>query len=728
MSDKNPNSSAVYLVSVALDVPIDQLFDYEMPADKVVSVGERVVVPFGRRMLSGIVLKVHQDRPEGRALKSVALVPGDMPALPDALLRLCRFTADYYQMALGCVLSIALPQAFRQTEPWLDRRRDPYWQARDVEALLGRIASRAHKQRELAEHLREPIRQSVARRLAGDAARWLTTWADEGLVHEVTPPAQHWQPVKGKQLNAEQAQAVSTLAGQQGYAAFLLYGITGSGKTEVYLQTIADYRQRGRQVLVLVPEINLTPQLETRFRERFPQEHIVSLHSGMADGERTRGWMAAATGEAGIVLGTRLSVFTPMPDLGLIVVDEEHDGSYRQNEGVRYSARDLAIVRARQADVPVVLGSATPSIESWHNVQEGRYRLLTLTQRAVHGARLPELSLLPMIGSVMQEGLTPQAIAAVRKTTAAGGQVLVFVNRRGYAPVLNCTACGWMSSCPHCSARLVLHRDAGRLRCHHCGHESRVPHACPDCGNADMSAIGVGTQRVEAALTALFPQANVLRIDRDSTRRKGTLGEMLAQVHDGDADILVGTQMLAKGHDFPGVQLVLVLNADSGLFSADFRAEEKLFAQLMQVAGRAGRAGQEGRVLIQTQFPEHPFFAALIEGDYAEFAGRLLDERRALELPPFSAWALVRAEGRDGRDVQHALRDARQLLQEQGVDASTPLPALLARKAGLERMHSVVSAPSRKKLAEALYALRIHWQNAPPPRIRWLADVDPHDF
>ena len=442
-------------------------------------------------------------------------------------------------------------------------------------------------------------------------------------------------------------------------ACFLLHGITGSGKTEVYVHLMHEMLQRGGQVLLLVPEINLTPQLENYFRSRFPDVELVSLHSGLADGERAQNWLKAQSGAARIVLGTRLAVFTPLPKLSLILVDEEHDASFKQQDGLRYSARDVAIFRANQRAVPIVLGSATPSLESWYNAQSGRYRLLQLKQRAVQPAKLPTVRCMDVSQLPLKDGLSQPLLAAIETRLQLGEQSLIFINRRGYAPVLMCSACGWLSECKHCAGKLVLHLKDRSLRCHHCGQQQRVPHACPTCGDADLKPVGIGTQRVETALQEHFPQARILRVDRDSTRNKGAWNAMRKQIHDGEADILIGTQMLAKGHDFPNLTLVGVLSPDGALYSADFRASEKLFAQLTQVGGRAGRADKPGEVIVQTAFPNHPLFQALRAHDYEIWAQTLLAERQMAGFPPFTYQVLLSAEGKQEADVLAFLQQAR---------------------------------------------------------------------
>ena len=726
------HESPVSYLQVALDVPVQRTFDY-LWQGSAPTPGSRVVVPFGKQVLSGVILAVRTtlDPHSGVSadkLKAALSVFDDMPALPAEILALCRFCSEYYAWPLGQVVAAALPGTFRQAQPWQGGQSLQYWQALDVDQLLTQIGPRARKQRALAEFLEVPRSTDEIRSVAGDALRWLKDWAANGAVHTVEPLADLRPPQASEhpELTPGQASAVAALNAAQGFKPFLLYGITGSGKTEVYLREIEARLSAGGQVLVLVPEINLTPQLEGRFRARFPQEHIVSLHSGLADGERTRNWLLAAQGRARIVLGTRLAVFTPLPALALIVVDEEHDLSYRQQEGFRYSARDVAVYRAHQASVPIVLGSATPSMESWRNMREGRYRLLELPQRAVSGATSPRMQLISTQQQRLFDGLTQTAINTLRDCLDAGQQALVFINRRGYSPVLACHECGWIASCKRCDARLVLHREDRRLRCHHCGWESPPPAQCPDCGNADLQPLGFGTQRLEETLAGLFPDTPPLRIDRDNTRRKGSLDAMLQQVHDGRARLLVGTQMLAKGHDFAGLSLVVVVNADAGLFSTDFRAQERLFAQLLQVAGRAGRAGLPGRVLIQTRYHDDPFYPQLLSGDYAAFADRVLQERKANELPPYAAWAMLRAESRTLLRTVEFLREAVTLLRTQGgIHAAAPIPALMMRKANQERAQVLVSARSRPALQSAMRFLMAELLSKKAPGVRWSLDIDP---
>jgi primosomal protein N' (replication factor Y) len=525
---------------------------------------------------------------------------------------------------------------------------------------------------------------------------------------------------------------VSSQGLSQGFKPWLLHGITGSGKTEVYIRLLQSVlAANDGQALVLVPEINLTPQLEARFRSRLPEFPMVSLHSNLSESERLQNWRLAQSGQARIVIGTRLAVFTPMPKLRLVIVDEEHDGSYKQQDGMRYHARDVALMRAKRRNVPIVLGSATPALETWHNALTGKYGLLKLADRAVLAAKLPDIRCIDVSKGGTQDGLSPILLEAMRERLRRGEQSLLFINRRGYAPVLLCSSCNWIAPCSRCSSRLVVHLRQGRLRCHHCGHEVKITRQCPSCGNPDLHPTGHGTQRLEATLAALFPEARILRVDRDSTRRKHALTDMLTAVHADEVDILVGTQMLAKGHDFPNLTLVGVVDADSALFSPDFRAAERMFAQLMQVAGRAGRADKAGEVLIQTAFPDHALFNALREQNYAAYAQELLHERKQTQLPPYAYMALLRAEANDYGMVQRFLKfaadNARELNEK--VTIYDPVRPQMERLKGMERGHLLMQANSRpplQRLLKTLVAnLSAHPLNA---KIRWAVDVDPLEF
>jgi primosomal protein N' (replication factor Y) len=519
---------------------------------------------------------------------------------------------------------------------------------------------------------------------------------------------------------------------REGFGRFhpvLLAGITGSGKTEVYLRLIAETLARGQQALYLVPEIGLTPQLESRVRDRFPGVTVVAAHSNLGEGERAAAWISAQTGHARIVLGTRLAALSPMPQLGLLIVDEEHDPSYKQHEGLRYSARDVAVRRAQIAGIPVVLGSATPSLESWSNAKQGRYALAELKERAFAAARLPEVRTIDTRADKPRDGLSDALLRALRKRIDRHEQSLVFLNRRGFAPVLFCRSCAWHSTCARCSANLVLHLKAGAMRCHHCGHREKIPARCPGCGSPDLAPVGHGTQRIEDALRAALPGARIARVDRDTTARKGAFAAVLAQVRDEKIDILVGTQMLAKGHDYPRMTLVGVVDSDAALFSADFRASERLFSLLTQVAGRAGRADEPGEVLIQTDFPTHPLYAAVAAHDYAAFAEDALAQRRLAGFPPFAHIAMLRAESRHPGEAAAFLGVAVKLAQGIAgkVEIFDPVPAPLARKAGYERMQLLVRASSRAALQPFLRRWKSALDERSERRVRWSLDVDPQE-
>jgi primosomal protein N' (replication factor Y) len=657
------------ILRLALDVPLPRLFDYRTDAASPSDVGCRAVVPFAHGRKVGLVLGVLEatDQPEEK-LKVTEAVLRDMPPLPADWIALCEFCARYYQHPLGQVMAFALPPLLRRGK--LPRPVKP----------------------------RSPTEPPPP-----------------------TPPS----------LLPGQRQAVTMIGAAAGFETFLLHGITGSGKTEVYLHAIARVLAAGRQALMLVPEIALTPQLEQRVSARFPGASIVSAHSGVADAARARGFLEALAGRADIVLGTRLSVFMPLPRLGLIVVDEEHDGSFKQQEGLRYSARDVAVFRAKQAGVPIVLGSATPSLESFHHALSGRYRLLELTSRAV-AESLPTVRIIDTRREKLQDGLGAELLAALARRLELGEQSLIFLNRRGYAPVLACPACGWVSRCRRCAANLVVHLADRRLRCHHCGLEAGLPRACPDCGNQDIHPFGRGTQRLESALSERFPGARVLRVDRDSASTPAKWQALLAAIHGGEADILVGTQMLAKGHDFPRLTLVGVAGADAALFAADFRAPERLFAQLMQVGGRSGRAQLPGEVLIQTEYPDHPLYRALAAHDYGAFARAQLEERRQAGFPPFAFQALLRAEAPAMEQSLAFLAEARTAalpLAGQAVSLYDPVPMRLARRMSLERAQLLVESAQRP----ALQAFLAEWMERlqslrAPGSLRWHLDVDPLEF
>jgi primosomal protein N' (replication factor Y) len=727
------------IVRVALDVPLDSLFDYVAEGASADDVGLRVLVPFGPRQRVGVVVAVADNSEiDAARLKPVLRIYRDIPPLTPDLLELYAFCNRYYHHPLGEIILNALPTGLRRAQPVRIKTTSRYRLTGPGRGVaLTDLPARAVVKRKLLHALLEhgALAAGEVAAISFSARKAMLEFVAAGWVEEqrepvatgLRPPAPKPAPV----LNAEQLNAVQSVLSQLAeFQVWLLHGITGSGKTEVYLHLIGAVIARGGQALVLVPEINLTPQLEATFRGRFPQACMATLHSGLGESERASNWLLAQSGRAQIVLGTRLAVFTPLPALQLVVVDEEHDSSFKQQEGLRYSARDVAIARAKSAGIPVLLGSATPALESYYNAKLGRYRLLTLNRRAANSAALPQIHCIDMRRRKLTEGLSEPLIAALAERLQKGEQSLVFINRRGYAPVLMCGECGWLSACPRCSTRLVIHLRDKRLRCHQCGHETRVPSACPDCGNMDLKALGQGTQRVEDALARLFPTARVLRIDRDSTRRKGAWDEMLRQVHGHEVDILVGTQILAKGHDFPKISLVGIVNADGALYSADFRASERLFAQLLQVSGRAGRADIPGEVLIQTGFPDHALFQSLRAHDFTAFAEALLDEREAAGFPPFVHQALLRAEAPQLDAAVDFLARAKAAAAQLDypVVLFDPVAAQMMRHSGRERAQLLVQSTSRGALQAFLtawYAMLCAQQSG---RARWHLDVDPMEF
>lgn len=728
------------ILKVALDVPLDSLFDY-LDGGFDIAVGQRVVVPFGRRKQVGIVVQVaeHSDVPADK-LKPIMQAFNSEPPLDAETFALLRFCADYYQYPYGQALLSALPTRLRQTEPAVSRKQYVYsLTPAGVAAGLDALPPRAAVQRRLFAALLENAELGESA-LADISSGWRKAmqmlveagWAQAREILAGMAPSAQAAGVEPA-LNAAQTRALQAMLAQpQGFKPWLLHGITGSGKTEVYIRLLQSVLAgNDGQALVLVPEINLTPQLEARFRSRLPDFPLVSLHSNLGESERLQNWRLAQSGQARIVIGTRLAVFTPMPKLRMVIIDEEHDGSYKQQDGMRYHARDVAMVRAQRRDLPILLGSATPALETWHNALTQKYGLLTLTDRAVAQAALPNIRCIDVSRGGTQDGLSPLLIEAMRERLQRGEQSLLFINRRGYAPVLLCSSCNWIAPCSRCSARLVVHLRQGRLRCHHCGHEEKITRQCPSCGNPDLHPTGHGTQRLEATLAALLPEARILRVDRDSTRRKHALTDMLSAVHAQEVDILVGTQMLAKGHDFPNLTLVGVVDTDSALFSPDFRAAERLFAQLMQVSGRAGRADKAGEVLIQTAFPDHALFNALREQNYAAYADTLLQERQQTQFPPYAYMALLRAEANDyglvQRFLQHAADLARELTEK--VMVYDPLRPQMERLKGMERGQLLMHANSRQPLQVLLRnwvpQLRSGTLGA---KVRWAVDVDPLEF
>lgn len=739
-SDPFPGPSeadaATGVLRVAVPVPLRRVFDYLPPAEgPEAQPGVRVRVPFRGRRRAGVVLAT-QAVPEVdfSRLRRAEVVLDAEPLWPAPLFQLLLWAAEYYHHPVGEVLAAALPGTlarggFPPSPPRLWRLTPEGAEADPAEL------ARAPRQRALLEALaRGPLSEAELRTVAPDLQRPLKRLTERGWIasqagSRVAAPER--QPEAGPPLNPDQEAAVAAIREAEGFEPFLLEGVTGSGKTEVYLEAIQPVLERGDQVLVLVPEIALTPQLLARFRRRLAPRLAV-LHSALAEGERLAGWEAARRGEAQVVIGTRSAVFTPLSRPGLIVVDEEHDPSFKQQEGLRYQGRDLAVARARREGIPVVLGSATPSLESLANVEGGRYRRLRLPRRT-GSAGLPELGLIDLRGKAVEGGLSPPLLQELRETVERGEQALLFLNRRGYAPVLLCPACGWTQQCPHCDRPLTYHQRRWMLLCHLCGHNRAVPAQCPEssCGNPDLQTAGLGVEQVERTLERHLPDVRRIRVDRDTTRRKGALEAKLEEIAAGRAQVVIGTQMVVKGHHFPEVTLVGVLDPDSGLYSADFRARERLFQQILQVAGRAGRAERPGRVRVQTHHPDHSLFGPLRAHDYPSFAVEELSERRAAGLPPYAPLALVRAEAGEAEEAHAFLDRAR----EQGEDLGTagvrflgPAPAPVERQQGLYRAQLLVTAERRSPLHRALAGLAPRLESIPADGVRWSLDVDPGDL
>ena len=715
-----------------MPVAAHRLFDYWLPAGLAVGRGSVLVVKLGARSLAGVVVELSDTAgiAPDRVIPIDRVVPG-IPPLPDDLLELASFIAGYYQQPIGLCLAQMLPPLIAA-----GATRAPL-AARYRMTEAGRAGSAGARGRGLtmrtllgSEH---GASTAEIRALGAHSWRLFGAWRRDSWIEPVAAkaiPSPH-----ALALNPDQRAAlVAALPEQGGFQASLLQGVTGSGKTAVYLEAARKVIGAGRQALLLVPEIGLTPQLEQRVADALPGARIAMLHSRLGSSERRRQWLAAASGEAQLIVGTRLAVFAPAPDLGLIVVDEEHDASFKQHEGVRYHARDVAIYRGSRRDVPVLLGSATPSLETYAQAMRGRYRWLKLPLRATAHTALPPVRLVPTRGEGAIEGIGPALRQAISDRLARGEQSLLFINRRGYAPALLCPGCGWKAPCPRCAARLVVHRVTAGLRCHHCGHAEALPHSCPNCGNQDLLPQGSGTQRLEHALGGLYPAARILRIDRDSTQGKRTFATMREAVDAGEVDILVGTQMLAKGHDFARLTLVGVLGADNALYSGEFRATERLFALLEQVAGRAGRRDLSGEVLVQTDFPQHPLYVALAAHDFDRFAASLLAEREALALPPFAHLALLLAEARAPEPLQTFLAAAseqgRQLAAAaaRACEVYAPVPAALPRRAGLERAQVLVQSRDRSALQAFLPQWREALERLAERRVRWTLDVDPLGF
>ena len=720
---------------IAVNVPLsDGLLTYSH--SEPLPPGTRVLVPFRNKTVVGIVWEtdIAPDMDTARILSVQTAFVEEKP-LPQSWRDLLSFTSRYYHYPTGQAVFAALPQGLKETRAVEMPQPPLFYALNEAGRAQTPPPARFNKKAALWDALlSDGMTMAALKQVNAQAAKLIEDWAEQGWIEMTEAAKSVLRPYHGQAshsefvLNADQKKAsdeIQTAFGK--FQPFLLYGITGSGKTEVYFDAMAKVLAQGRQVLFLLPEINLTPQLLKRVENRFADVPTAVLHSQMAAGKRTQDYLRAMLGQAKLVIGTRLAVFTPMDDVGLIVVDEEHDGSFKQDNELRYHARDLAVWRAKQSGCPVVLGSATPSLESWHKAQSGAYRLLQLTERAHTAAQLPQVEILNVGRLKLDNGFSPQALQLLKQNFEAGGMSLVYLNRRGFAPALFCGDCGHTFGCPNCSAKMVLHQRARQLRCHHCDHREPIPFKCPDCGDQDLTAVGHGTQRVEETLRAFLPKATVVRVDRDSTAHKNDWADLYRRIADNEIDILVGTQMLAKGHDFARLNLVIVLNADGSLYSADFRAPERLFAELMQVSGRAGRADKPGKVLIQTQLPEHPVFAAVKAQDYAVFAENELNERQMFAMPPFGFQTAVRADAPHVADAMEFLNAAKETLAPllpESVSQFGAAPMLMVRLAERERAQIFLESTSRQDLHRAVSLWVQVLQQNRDGKIRWSVDVD----
>ncbi|NRF15927.1 primosomal protein N' [Vibrio coralliilyticus] len=728
------------IARVALPVPLDKQFDYQIPAHLFPIIGGRVSVPFGRQTLVGVVTAlVNQSEFSFDKLKPLKQVLDSQPVWPDSLYELLQWCSQFYQYPLGDTLLNAMPSALRKGKE-ADFATLVEWQltaAGRNQLMLG--FGRAVKQAKVMHMLESgsvPHQHFIDEEISSSV---LKTLQEKGWIEsiECKPEIRDWSrqveaDVDKPKLNEEQAVAIATVNSFDGFGCFLLEGVTGSGKTEVYLNLIKPVLEKGRQALVLVPEIGLTPQTINRFRHRF-NVPVEVIHSGLNDTERLNAWLSARDKAAGIVIGTRSALLTPFADLGIIIVDEEHDASYKQQDSLRYHARDVAVMRANKEQIPIVLGSATPALETLHNALSGKYHHLTLTERA--GNAVPTSNkVLDVKGQYLESGLSASLIAEMRQHLSAGNQVMLFLNRRGFSPALMCHDCGWIAECKRCDAYYTYHQYSNEIRCHHCGSQQPTIHQCQGCGSSNLVTVGVGTEQLEAQLGELFPEYQTIRIDRDSTRRKGSLESALGDIRSGKYQILIGTQMLAKGHHFPDVTLVALLDVDGSLYSSDFRASERLAQLFIQVAGRAGRASKPGEVILQTHHPEHSLLQALLTKSYRHFAETALQERKFAMLPPYTYLTLFRAEANNSQHVEAFLRQVRHTLEAHPLfdgycQVLGPTPAPLAKRAGKHRWQLMLQTQTRPTMQKLLSSAKPAIQMLPnAKKVRWSLDIEPQDL
>jgi primosomal protein N' (replication factor Y) len=728
----NPKETSI--VKVAIDVPIDDFFDYQ--CEENISLGQAVLVPFGSRKVMGIVVEVDSSTGlEAHQIKKIIRVDNDI-LFNEELFKLFKFVSSYYHYPIGQTIHIAVPSTLKKTEKVLNKKSYIY-EATDLlnKSAIDQISARKKNLIEIAKVICKE--KQTDEELKTISINW-KKYVKELITLNLVKESEHQktkiiQKTTALQLNQEQSEIYEKIIGAQGFEAFLIYGITGSGKTEVYMHLIEQYVKNNGQVLILVPEINLTPQLEDRFTSRFSSYLVISLHSQLTQKKRFENWELAKNGTAQIIIGTRLSVFTPFKNLRAIIMDEEQDLSFKQHDKLRYHARDVAMMRAKLLNIPFIAGSATPSIEIWHrSVNENKLLLHKLAKRAVKDATLPKINLIKDETNIENEGISTYLKSAIKHHLDLRQQILIFINRRGYAPVLFCSSCGWYASCSRCSSKLVVHRSKQHLRCHHCDYQRGIDSSCKVCGNVDLMSLGSGTQKVEERIRKLFPKALVRRVDRDTIKTKAALDKLYDDMNHKKIDILVGTQMLSKGHDFPNLSLVIVLDSDNALYSSDFRASERLFSQLVQVAGRAGRGSIPGEVIIQTNFPEHPLYLSVKNQDYESFASEEINLRKELNFPPFCFQAVLRAESKNKKNVENFINQVYSIARQiytQDVDIFHPVQPFLVRLKGFERYQLYFHSTNRSSLNKFLNFLKgeIH-ANKEFKKVKWNLDIDPVDF
>ena len=728
----NPKETSI--VKVAINVPIDDFFDYQ--CEENVSLGQAVLVPFGSRRVMGIVVEVDSSTGlEAHQIKKIIRVDNDI-IFNEELFKLFKFVSSYYHYPIGQTIHIAIPSNLKKTEKVLNKKSYIY-EATNLlnELMIEQINARKKNLIQIAKTIfKEKQTDEALKSISINWKKYVKDLIDLNFVIEREfHKTEIIQQTKALKLNQEQSEIYEKILDAQGFEAFLIYGITGSGKTEVYMHLIEQYAKNNGQVLILVPEINLTPQLEDRFTSRFSSYSVISLHSQLTQKKRLENWEQAKNGKAQIIIGTRLSVFTPFKNLRAIIMDEEQDLSFKQHDKLRYHARDVAMMRAKLLNIPFIAGSATPSIEIWHrSVNENKLLLYKLSTRAVKDSTLPKINLIKDETNIENNGISEYLKSAIKHHLDLRQQILIFINRRGYAPVLFCSSCGWYASCSRCSSKLVVHRSKQHLRCHHCDYQREIDTSCKVCGNVDLMSLGSGTQKVEERINKLFPNAQVRRVDRDTIKTKAALDKLYDDMNHKKIDILVGTQMLSKGHDFPNLSLVIVLDSDNALYSSDFRASERLFSQLVQVAGRAGRGSTPGEVVIQTNFPEHPLYQSVKNQDYESFASEEINLRKELNFPPFCFQAVLRAESKNKKNVEAFINQVYSIASQSGikeVDVFHPVQPILDRVKGFERYQIYFHSTSRQILNQFLRIVKEKiLKEKDLNKVKWNIDVDPVDF